>query len=221
VRGVINLRGQVMPLVDLRARFGQSSRADEREQLVATLSEREEDHRRWVAELEASVRERRPFTLTTDPHACAFGRWYDRFKTDDVLLETILRRFAQPHDRIHALGKRVVDLMAKGEVEQCQALIDTARDTLLVQLVRLFDETRAALRDANRDVAVVLTSGGRHVAVAVDAIDAVERFERGAIEPDDPSNALQPDCIGPVARRGRDGHLVLTVRTAALLETTA
>lgn len=35
------------------------------------MRQREQDHLRWVNELRTSIQERRPFTLTTDPHACA------------------------------------------------------------------------------------------------------------------------------------------------------
>ena len=74
VRGVINLRGTVMPVVDLRQRLGMMTGADEGEQLADLLGARLQDHRRWVDELAASVADRRPFELTTDPHASVFGR---------------------------------------------------------------------------------------------------------------------------------------------------
>jgi purine-binding chemotaxis protein CheW len=48
--------------------------ADESLAFVAMLEQRKQDHKRWLDELAASVREARAFTLTTDPHACAFGR---------------------------------------------------------------------------------------------------------------------------------------------------
>jgi hypothetical protein len=77
VRGAINLRGRVMPLVDLRKRLGMVSATEETSELIRLMMQREQDHKNWLAELEACVRESREFKLTTDPHTCAFGKWYD------------------------------------------------------------------------------------------------------------------------------------------------
>jgi chemotaxis signal transduction protein len=84
VRGVVSLRGEVLTLLDLRMRLGMSSRLRETADFCDLVQRREDDHRRWLAELSASVLERRPFLLTLDPHQCAFGRWYDAYRSDDV-----------------------------------------------------------------------------------------------------------------------------------------
>jgi hypothetical protein len=52
------------------------------------MRDREQDHRNWLAELEACVREHRPFGMARDPHQCKFGLWYDRYKTEDRRLKT-------------------------------------------------------------------------------------------------------------------------------------
>src|SRR6266542_952848 len=51
IRGVINLRGQVLPVVDLRMRLGMPSAADDLEALLTIFEAREEDHRKWINEL--------------------------------------------------------------------------------------------------------------------------------------------------------------------------
>lgn len=217
VRGLINLRGEVMPLVDLRVRFGLESQADATVELGKMLAAREQDHRRWVDELIACVQEKRPFTLTTDPHACAFGRWYDTFTTDNLLLDTLLKRFDTPHKRIHAIGQAVVNAMARGRCEECAALVNDGK-TVLEGLVHLFEQTQAELRTSRREIAVVLKGAGPTCAVAVDAIESVERLPGGTMSP------LQHGLVDAraafvegVAHRGRDGDLVLTLHADRLL----
>lgn len=222
VRGVINLRGQVMPLADLRRRLGMESLAEATARLVGLLTEREQDHRRWVDELTACVRERRAFALTTDPHACKFGKWYDTFKTDNLLLENILGRFDEPHRRIHAVGQQVVDMMAHGEYAGCEELVERLSATTLQSLVKLFAEARLLLNESNREVAVVVRGAGPTFAVAVDAIEAVERFgaETFSIVEETLIGAAG-DCVDAVARRPRDGALVLTLDAGHLLRPAA
>lgn len=68
--GGINLRGKVLPVIDLRLRMGKNSLAEESEELVNLLELREQDHTNWLIELEASVKEKRAFKLATNPHQC-------------------------------------------------------------------------------------------------------------------------------------------------------
>jgi CheW-like domain len=74
VRGVMNLRGRLYPVIDLRKRLGMTPAAEESASFCALMDQRRQDHVNWLAELEASARERREFKLTADPHKCAFGR---------------------------------------------------------------------------------------------------------------------------------------------------
>jgi len=55
VRGVVNLRGRVMPVIDLRTRLGMNSFLAEVEEFCAMMEQREQDHKNWLLELEASV----------------------------------------------------------------------------------------------------------------------------------------------------------------------
>ena len=48
VRGVINLRGHVIPLLDLRKRMGLTSAVEETESCCALMQQREQDHRNWL-----------------------------------------------------------------------------------------------------------------------------------------------------------------------------
>ncbi len=67
MRGVMNLRGRIIPVVDLRQRLGMTSATDETERFCV-VDQRRQDHVKWLAELESSVREDREFKLATDPH---------------------------------------------------------------------------------------------------------------------------------------------------------
>jgi len=74
VRGVVSVRGKLIKLIDLRVKMGMPSLEQEVGEMVQLLNEREQDHKNWLAELEACVREHRPFKLARDPHQCKFGR---------------------------------------------------------------------------------------------------------------------------------------------------
>lgn len=99
MRGVFNWRGRIVPCIDLRRRLGLPAAEEEIEELVGIITARAADHLEWMEELFRSVEERRPFTKTTDPHACAFGRWYDNFRTDNLVVSALRRKMDAPRTR--------------------------------------------------------------------------------------------------------------------------
>lgn len=212
LRGLINMRGQVMPLRGLREQFGLPSLQEETSDFVSLLRQREEDHGRWLDELEASVRERRAFTLTTDPHACAFGKWYDTFRTENLMFAMALRRFDAPHKRIHAAGAAVSAAMAAGRHEECERVLSEARTTTFAVLKGVFSDAIQTLSEEQREITLVLTRGQQFVGLAVDAVESVERLGTVDAESHNEGAATQyPELVKGVGRRAKDGNLVLVL----------
>lgn len=219
VRGVINLRGSVLPLVDLRTRLGLPTADHDLNELLHLFDAREQDHRRWIDELDACMRENRPFTLATDPHKCAFGRWFDSLKTDDLLLAAQLKKIDGPHQRIHQKGARAIEALAHGNQAAAIAIAEDVRTHDLAETLRLFEETRRVLRDAQREIAVVIQAGRQRVAVAVDRVIAVESLtpltSHAAETADAPG--IEGALLSGIATRPTDGHMVLRLVTDHLL----
>jgi len=176
-RGVARLRGSALPAVDLRVCLGHASAERELADLVQLLHDRERDHRNWLAELEASVRERRPFGLATDPRKCKFGQWYYAFKTDDAVLRGELARFEQPHAQIHALAAQVEELKSTGRFDAALQAVERARLGLLTELIGIFERTRQAVVTQQREVGVLVRLGGRAAVLVVDRAEAVAELQ--------------------------------------------
>jgi len=208
-RGVTNLRNQVLPVVDLRKKMGMQGLAEEMDELVEMLVQREEEHKQWIDELEASVREKRPFKLTTDPHQCAFGKWYDSFRTDNLVLEFCLKKFDEPHKRIHEVGNTVCDYVNRNDFGSALELIGQTKNLALAEMIGLFRETRSILKGTNREILMVLDKKGTRVCVSVDAIDSVERIHESSID-EKPAAVSFADnsCITGIGKRRGNSELV-------------
>jgi purine-binding chemotaxis protein CheW len=219
VRGVLNLRGRAMPLLDLRKRIGIISRLDEIDSFCQLMAEREQDHRNWLSELEASVRERRTFGLTTDPHQCKFGKWYDAYEAPNRVLKEVLARFDTPHKAIHAVGVEVTRLMAEQKVEAAESAIEETRNGVLARMIELFADLRQAARESQREIAVVLKTDTASCAVCVDSVDSVEPLAGDSVEGlSQEAVSLQASALtNRVGRRSRTGDMVLILDTQALL----
>jgi purine-binding chemotaxis protein CheW len=169
--GVVDLRGAIVPVFNLRSYLGLKTVEETNTELIELLNLREQDHRRWIAELEASVMENREFSLTTDPSACAFGKWYDNFVTHNRMLRRKLVEFDAPHKRIHGIGKTVKDLLAEGRRDSALEIIGRAKSMDLNVLIGLFETTRNLLTGSHDRLGIVLHGGGRDFVIPVDHVD--------------------------------------------------
>jgi len=210
VRGVINLRGKIIQLMDLRVRLGMPPLRTETETLIQLLHDREKDHRNWLAELEACVREGRPFAMARDPHRCKFGLWYDQFKTEDRLLRMTLPSMDEPHKKIHATADQALDLAEKGQRDKALELINARRNHELASLIKLFEESRRTLVDGNREAAVVLVRRNDFLAFSADLVEAVEHIPEESIAPMPPALAgLNPGLQCRVGKRAKTNETIL------------
>ena len=225
VRGVINLRGQVMPLVDLRVRLGMISCHEESQILIDMFEAREEEHRQWLAELENSVKEKRKFNLATDPHECAFGKWYyaydEHTSTNRCMnLDSMLRKFEDPHERIHAVAEHVLALAQEEDFTRAQSFIEHARATALAEMIEVFAEAKSFVVEQRRELAMVLGEKGARVALSVDLVEAVEMVAPDQTQEVSHIGLVAKDpIISGVGRRAKEDNLVLMLDVAEFFDT--
>lgn len=165
--GIVKHREIPVRVFDFAEYLGLNSCGEQKQQLLDTLTAREQDHVDWLNALEHSLKTGEPFTKARDPHQCAFGKWYDNFKTRDEELAAILGQFDQPHRRIHALAGQLLELKEAGEVDCAIQQLEIERVTTLSQLRRLFGRAREQIRDSIKSVLLFITVDGKEPRVAL------------------------------------------------------
>jgi len=176
--GVINLRGTTIPVYDTRGIMGHDSLLKERETLINTLKQREQDHKNWLEELRNCCQENREFKLQRNSHLCEFGKWYDTYLSDSNIsyeIRSHLERFAEPHQEIHGLADKVDALLHQNEHAQALTLIDNAKYTTLGKMVNLFAGFYDMINEQReKDVALVISWEEKVGAFPVDKIDSID-----------------------------------------------
>lgn len=213
VQGVTTVRGSVIPVLDLRRRLGMTSRSEEIESFCGLMEQRRLDHVHWVTELENCVRENRKFTLATDPHLCAFGRWYYSYRPDNVWIANLLGRFESPHATIHQTAAEATALLDRHDTEAALRLIASRRTTVLSSMLDLFSRLQQLIREIAKDTVLVLDDGSRRFGVAVDSALRLEEFAGSDIQHLPP--ALQ-GTVTRVARKDNSSSPVLLLSARAL-----
>lgn len=222
IRGVMNWRGKIIPNIDLCLRLGMPSAREELNELAGMITARAADHMAWMEELYRSVEECRPFTLTTDPHACAFGRWYDNFRTNNLTVTALLRKMDAPHKAIHAIAVRVEALKSEGKYEEAKRLVESCRETTLARLLDLFMHFEEAIEENHRPVAIIVNTAGTLAALTVDRVEAVEPIDPSAVQPlEDRGVESYSSVIPSIAQRSKGAGLVGLIDETQILEMTA
>ncbi len=224
--GVIVLRDRPIEVIDVRSTLGLCSLHKEAEGITKLLQEREEDHCRWIQELETCVLEQREFRLATDPHKCKFGQWYDkvmgdpqglsRLTNNDLALTSLLEQLDQPHKRIHAVAERVLGCVSTGRIGEARRILDETRDTELRSLRQIFSKCRAKMEIVKRGVLFVFTEQEGAVGGLVDRVVEVARFSEDQVRPVECAT-LGRSMLAGVAQWGDAGRMVQLLDVPAVV----
>lgn len=167
--------GQPIEYVSLWNTFGLQSSYAEHEALRSMMPQRRQDHIDWIGALEDSIRTGASFSKARDPRQCAFGKWFYAYRTENPRLGLILGQFETPHRTIHQLADRLLGMVEAGQKAAALEQLDKAKNTVLCELLSLFDQTQRLTGELQRRIAIIVRQGAHAFALgADDAVDIVE-----------------------------------------------
>jgi purine-binding chemotaxis protein CheW len=220
VRGVINLRGSVIMVMDLRIRLNMESALVEGDRLIQLMEDRKLDHINWLHELENAVKENREFKLATDPHKCKFGIWYDTYKPKNVIMENHLKKFDEPHKHIHSLAVTAFDMIKHGKKEQALEIVEHEKHGTLETMINLFNTAGNLLRETSREIVLVLTHGDRKIGITVDSVESVEPLKENSFEEIELSIIRSSSIVSQTGKLVKTDKIVMLIDIPILFEGT-
>ena len=184
--GSINFRNKVIPILDLRTIFGLPTRMKEYSDFIKMLDQRKQDHINWVSTLKESVKNNMHFPLATNPHQCAFGKWYDKYDNPNKKIMFHLERIRDPHNKLHYAALDVAKIQEKDCSEdekkaQIQEILRQAENEYMATVVGLLDSAKTIFKDIYQTMLIVLEDK-EQIAVAVDEVVAVTNLEEVTVE---------------------------------------
>lgn len=121
--------------------------------LLALLSERWIDHLAWLKDLNRSILSDAKFTGGLDHTACAFGRWYYSYETDDENFKRSLALWEEPHMRLHQSAQQIVSALEEGNQASAEKIYLTFTEPAIEELSGRYSQTMAyinGLAERNR-----------------------------------------------------------------------
>jgi chemotaxis signal transduction protein len=180
--------GTPLPFVSSWDHLGEPSLYEEFAELNAMLPQRRQDHIDWMSGLENSIRQGHAFSKARSPFDCAFGKWYYAYRPANRQLALLLTSFEQPHARIHALADQLLGLVDTGGQQEALARFQRASETVLKELLNLFEEAQRLTVSLQRRVAILLRDSDAVCALGVDSVNDI-----AALTPD---RVTKPGRVG-------------------------
>ncbi len=176
-RGLVKVRDEVCPLLDMRKLFHFLSLDEETAKFREMMEQRKRDHIKWIDTLEQCVKNGEKFTLTTDPHKCAFGMWYDKFISDNHSASFHIKKIEEPHRLLHESAPIIINAAEQGDMKTVERLLKKARNEYVPKILSVIDESENAYRSTFRENVVFLSDGEQMLGLLVDEVIAVDKVE--------------------------------------------
>jgi len=218
VLGLITLRGRVTPTLDLRRRMGVITAEDEAAEVVQRLERAASGFRSWFHRIEQEIECNGDFRFEMPEDAGAFCSWIGSFHSGNAAVQTQIRKFEEPCREL--LG--ILRSSAGGEKDAGSALgVKQLQSRHFAGFVTSLSAACERVREAYRQVAVVLIHGDREVGITVDEVASIEKLKEGSLENlPDQLKGLSTTLTDRVARRSKDDGIVLILDVAELLDGT-
>lgn len=179
ITGIFPYRDTFITMFDMRTAFGMPSLSEEFDAFSLMLDQRKEDHARWVEELERTARSGEAFQLSSDPHACAFGKWYDHFESDSYVINTHMKKIDEPHKRLHLAAEEVAECLRISDrdrqEETLEAILKRVKEESMPAILRLLDETKDIFHSVMFHEMVLILSDAR-LGLVVDEVLVVDEL---------------------------------------------
>ncbi len=220
---MVEFEGQACIILSLARLLNQPSERSKSLELLELLQAREQDHINWLNSLKNCLLHGGSFDLARDPHQCKFGQWYDNFRTDDTQLQHVLRRFDEPHKRIHALADELLAMRDNDQSEAALAILQEQETSTMQRLRDLFADVNTMVRSSIRPTVIMLQSNEQQtLGLRVDDVGEVFSCSAAQLEKE------QKDYMPPFARGwlkgvriGGKDVTIMEINPARLLSSTA
>ncbi len=219
-KGVIDLRGQVIPLVDTRTLFGLPTLEQEYADFCAMLDARKQDHVKWVKELERCIEQDASFPLAVDHHLCALGKWCDSFHSENSALMFHLHKLDDPHQRLHVVARHYNECREHrtdcGQDAQIQRDTEMAGSQYMPTILKLLNEAKEIFYSSYQAIVIILEGTQGMLGLIVDQVFSVDAVT--AIDEDHSSYFSQTRFISGIGKSEKAEQSSLILNDRALLD---
>jgi len=181
IRGLLDMRGEFIPLLDMRNLFGFPTLGSEFDNFKEAKAAAVGAHQAWVDELTRSVEKGGIFTGELDPTKCTFGKWLATFNSCNNVINSHLRKINVPHRELHQAGTKIVELQKQSQsAERSKNIMECLEKVTQISAPAVFSTLVKIEEDwleAHREMVIIFTYGDKKIGLIVDEVQSVEKLE--------------------------------------------
>lgn len=221
IRSITKVRGNIVPVLDLRELYGLLSVEKEYEVFKDQMDKRKQEHIHWVSELERCVRADETFTLATDPHQCAFGKWLYNHESDHSSVNFVLNKIREPHRKLHETAFEVLSCAQQHDQcakEKCLKIqLAEVKEELMPKILNTLDQVKEVFIHSYQEKMIILEDGNRRIGVVVDDVKAIDEITLAQGQ-EEFTDLMRNQFVFAVGRGKKIDDLVLLIHAEDLLD---
>ncbi len=219
ISGVINHRGTIIPVIDMRSLFGFHPREAQGDQFAKVFEGFKNEYTHWLNTLQDVIYSGADFSEPTDPTQCRFWKWYrtvvegsaslSKLAEKDPILKSYIDRFESPHRKVYGVAGKALKLRDEGAQEKAAECIKSVRAIELREIYELFDQILHAISTKLESMLVITEIGSRKAAIAVDGVSFVVDCENDTIE-SLPDTAENTEFLSGLVHQDDGSYILIT-----------
>lgn len=178
IRGLVNFRGNMIPLIDLKKIFKEESLEKIVAEYSAMITARKHDHINWTNELDRCVKSGEQFGLAVDPHECAFGKWYYNYKPENNVIAHHIKKVEEPHRLLHLAAAEYNNCNKDHENcnrEEClKDVLERVKEEYMPEIIRILDGSINVLKNNLKELLIVVEYNNFKAGLIVDSVLSIE-----------------------------------------------
>jgi chemotaxis signal transduction protein len=182
VEGITCLRNQVLPVLDLRTKFGFPTLAAEMSDLLAKMKAFDEQHRLQLRELQQSIGQGSETCGDFSYEETDFARWRKTASTADTLLNGLLTPLEKALKAFGAAARTVSDQFEHGDRAGAQEEFRRLVQPASVVVETLFKKLFVGIGRRDDERCLVIGVGNGSLALRIDAVNEVMQVSKSSVE---------------------------------------
>lgn len=180
IRGIMDLRGSIIPLIDLKVVFGAKSYKDIINEFSDAIQKVKKDCLDWINELERCIQNEELFTLKTGVRQCGLGKWFYSYNSDDFTINNHLSKLEQPHNMLHDKVKCYIDTLNNDKLTQEEKnniysdILYKAKTDFVPKIIDILTDTQSLLKESLKEMIIVIEYNNFKAGIIVDKVNAIE-----------------------------------------------
>jgi chemotaxis signal transduction protein len=212
IRGVSYYKNQqAINLIDMRKLLGIISQKEYLENIV-NIPLRIREHENFVNNLEDCIINEKEINLTTDPHACNFGKWLDKYDPKSSVMKNHLKYLMEPHDALHKAVITIKDDISRNKKDKAEEVLNTVKNVYKKSVVEGLEELEKILYSEVKEQSIIIRVENKTVGLIVDYTESVEPINNIQRLPD---LVIVSDYIQRYGIRDKTNSLILVLEGPA------